>query len=128
MVVSYLAFTPNTDATLFQVSDVVLHALAFTYLTAALWVAHHQGESGLAPALWMLGYAVAIEAIQSTLPERSAEVKDLVVDAVGIGLGLGLYRLLERSLTANARLRRDSRSETAPTDPQCAGSSDRSSD
>ncbi len=51
------------------------------------------GASGAGkPAAWMLAYGIAIELIQSFEPTREAELKDLIVDAIGIALGLGLYR------------------------------------
>ena len=103
-VATYAAFAPEGVPTPFQVSDIILHAFAFTYLTAALWFAHHSGERGWKPALWMMAYGVAIEAIQSFEPTRSAEIKDLVVDAVGIGLGVVIYRAVFTRMFTNARL------------------------
>jgi VanZ family protein len=91
-VATYAAFAPEGVPMPFRVSDIVLHAAAFTYLTAALWFAHHAGGWGWKPAAWMMAYGVAIEFIQSFEPTRSAEIKDLVVDAVGILAGLGVYR------------------------------------
>ena len=89
---TYAAFAPNGVPMPFVVSDVVLHGCAFTYLTAALWFAHHSADRAWKPALWMMAYGIAIELIQSFEPTRDAEFKDLVVDAVGILLGLGVYR------------------------------------
>lgn len=76
----------------FAVSDVLLHAFAFTYLTAALGVAHFPSRRYLVVALWMFGYGVALELIQSQIPPRSAEIKDVLVDVVGIAFGLGAWR------------------------------------
>lgn len=76
------------------ISDVLLHAFAFTYLTAALGLVHYPPARRWPVALWMLCYGVALEVLQSFIPERSAEVKDVIVDAVGIVLGLGLRRLV----------------------------------
>ena len=89
---TYAAFAPHGVPMPFQVSDIILHASAFTYLTAALWFAHHGGDRGWKPAAWMLAYGIAIELIQSFEPTRDAELKDLLVDVVGITLGLALYR------------------------------------
>lgn len=91
-VATYAAFAPAGLPMPFRVSDVLLHAFAFTYLTAALWLAHYSDDRGWKPAVWMIAYGVAIELIQSFEPTRSAELKDLLVDAIGIALGLGLYR------------------------------------
>ena len=40
----------------------------------------------------MLAYGIAIELVQSFEPTRDAELKDVLVDVVGILLGLALYR------------------------------------
>lgn len=90
---TYLALTPAPLDAVFQVSDVVLHALAFTYLTFTLGLAFPR----LGPwrtAGWMLGYGLLLEFLQSFEPERAAEVKDLLVDGVGIALGLAVLRWL----------------------------------
>jgi VanZ family protein len=101
---TYAAFAPDGVPMPFAVSDIVLHACAFTYLTAALWFAHHSADRGWKPALWMMAYGVAIEAIQSFEPTRDAELKDLVVDAVGILLGLAVYRwIVTRLFSARGR-------------------------
>ena len=102
---TYAAFAPQGVPLPFQVSDIILHALAFTYLTAALWLAYHANErEGWRPALWMMAYGVAIEAIQAFEPTRSAEIKDLVVDAFGIGMGILLYRILVSKLVVVPRV------------------------
>jgi VanZ family protein len=95
-IVTFAAFAPEGLPLPFKVSDVVLHAFAFTYLTTALWVAHYHGKPGWKSAGWMLGYGLLIEAVQSFEPTRSAELGDFGVDIVGILLGLGLYRVLLR--------------------------------
>jgi VanZ family protein len=97
---TYAAFAPEGVPMPFRVSDIVLHAAAFTYLTAALWLAHHARDNAWKPAAWMMAYGVAIELIQSLEPTRSAEIKDLVVDAIGILLGVMLYRSVVRRVFA----------------------------
>lgn len=92
IVTTYAAFAPEGVPTPFRISDIVLHAGAFTYLTAALWRAYHATNNGWKPATWMLAYGIAIEVIQSFEPTRTAELKDLFVDVIGIALGLALYR------------------------------------
>jgi len=98
--ITYAAFAPEGIPMPFRISDIVLHAGAFTYLTAALWFAHHATDSGWKPAAWMMAYGIGIELIQSFEPTRSAEFKDLLVDAIGILLGLGLYRFVVTRLFA----------------------------
>jgi len=93
-VATYAAFAPQGVPEPFRISDVVLHAFAFTYLTAALWYVHFGGEAWWKSAAWMFAYGVFIELVQSFEPTRDAEFKDIAVDIVGIALGLVLYRLL----------------------------------
>jgi VanZ family protein len=88
------ALAPKGPPMPFAVSDIVLHAGAFTYLTAALGFAHFEPGRRLNVALWMFGYGLGIEAIQYFIPERSAELKDLFVDGIGIGLGLWVWQSL----------------------------------
>lgn len=96
--VTYLALTPSPPDPVFKISDVILHALAFYLLTGALASAHF--ELRLSPTwIWMLGYGVAIEAVQA-LTGRSPELKDLAVDAAGIAAALVTLRLLPGSLKA----------------------------
>jgi len=93
LVCTWLALTPSPPAAVFRVSDVLLHGLAFSYLTFALGLAHNRlGTATI--ALWMLGYGLLIEVLQSFQPERVAELKDLLVDAAGVAVGLGLLWLL----------------------------------
>jgi VanZ family protein len=101
---TYAAFAPHGVPLPIEVSDVFLHASAFTYLTAALWLAHHDGDRWWKPALAMMAYGIAIEVIQSFEPTRDAEVKDLIVDAFGIGLGVALYRGVVSKLVSVRRV------------------------
>jgi VanZ family protein len=90
---TYLALTPSPPSPMFRVSDIVLHALAFSYLTFALGLAYRSmGRPML--MVWMLGYGMFIEGVQSFETARSAEVKDLLVDVAGIVVGLGVLQLL----------------------------------
>ena len=90
---TYMALAPNPPDAGFEVSDVVLHGLAFSTLTFTLSISHYRCRY-LVPALWMLGYGVVIEVAQSQIPERSAEFKDLLVDVAGILAGMAAVRLV----------------------------------
>jgi VanZ family protein len=90
---TYLAFTPNTEILPPQITDVIAHASAFFYLTMACWFVYYESNGGLAPVLWMAAYGIAIELIQSQLPERTFELKDLAVDAAGITAAWLVYRV-----------------------------------
>ena len=86
-VCTYLAFAPSPPEPVLHVSDVVLHGVAFTYLTFALRLAHRL-QHWWQTALWMLAYGAFIEVMQSFEPSRTAELKDFVVDGIGIAFGL----------------------------------------
>jgi len=97
---TWFALMPEPpDYSVFRLSDVVQHAAAFTYLSLALTMAQLHGTrtpAFLRTFVFMLGYGALLEVIQSFIPERSAEFKDLLVDLVGIGIGLLLARWLAR--------------------------------
>lgn len=101
-VCTWLALIPEPpDNPVFRLGDVVLHAAAFTYLSLALVLA--RGHRNPAPeylktAGFMIGYGVLLEIVQAFIPERSAELKDLLVDALGIAAGLLLARWLARPI------------------------------
>ncbi len=93
---TYLALTPSPPDAVSHFSDVVLHAFAFTVLTFLCAVAHFQ-RGYLYPALWMLAYGIAIEVVQGQIEARTAEFADLMVDAIGIAMGLALVRMFAAS-------------------------------
>ncbi|MEZ5560081.1 MAG: VanZ family protein [Pseudomonadales bacterium] len=99
---TYMAFAPHPPDAVFRISDVVLHGFAFTYLTFALCLAHPAPRWWL-PGLWMLGYGASIEVVQMFEVERSAELKDLMVDLLGILTGLAAARALGPWTRATAR-------------------------
>lgn len=90
----YLAFVPTLpDMSVFTLSDIILHAGGFAYLTFALMLAYPEATP-LRAAAWMFSYGVFIEIVQYFVPERSAELKDLLMDATGFVLGLLVARAL----------------------------------
>lgn len=99
-VCTFLALVPEPpEHPVFRVSDIVLHGGAFVYLTLALVLAQY-GNASLRTAIYvrtfvfMMAYGLFLELVQSFVPERTAEIKDLLVDLAGIGVGLGLARLV----------------------------------
>lgn len=90
---TYMALAPSPPDPGFEVSDIVLHAFAFSYLTLAVGTAY-PSVGAVYVAAWMLGYGAAIEVLQGFGTARHAELKDLLVDAAGILVGLGALRLL----------------------------------
>lgn len=106
-VCTYLALVPDPpDLPVFRLGDVVLHAAAFSYLTLALTLMRHgrdrPGRIYVGAFVGMLGYGIFLEVVQSMIPERSAELKDLLVDLVGIGFGLVLAHLAARPVFETA--------------------------
>jgi VanZ family protein len=87
LVCTWLALTPSPPAGVFQVSDVLLHLFAFVYLTFALGLAQPTLRLRWVAA-WMFAFGVLIEAVQSFQATRAAELKDLLVDGLGIAIGL----------------------------------------
>ena len=97
---TYLALMPGSYPEAIQFPDVVLHVFAFTYLTAALVLAHFDIDRNpltrkfrilWVPATWMLFYSVALEVAQAFTPDRRAEILDLLWDTIGIGVGQVCY-------------------------------------
>lgn len=96
LVISYLALSPAPPPTLDSGWDKLNHLLAFGALgfcacigTGAAWTRWLWGP------LALLGYGVLIELLQSQLPPRSADWRDVLADALGIALGLALAALLQ---------------------------------
>ena len=89
--VGYLALTPAPSPDLSVGWDKANHALAF----AALAFAADKGFGSkrghrVVGALGLLGYGAAIEVAQYFLPPRSCDWHDLVADAAGIAVGIGV--------------------------------------
>jgi len=92
VIATVFALSPKGVPLPFSVTDVALHLFAFVYLSAALGVAYFDANGARWIAFWMLAYGAAIEIIQSFLPSRSAEMKDLLVDVAGIAIGVIVWR------------------------------------
>jgi VanZ family protein len=90
-VASAAALLPGGLPLPIDTTDVVLHSFAFTVLTAALGLGFYEPARWAMPVRWMALYGLALELAQSFLPGRTAELKDLAVDAVGIALGVVLW-------------------------------------
>ncbi len=96
---TYMALAPVDTLPEIDVSDLATHGLAFFVLSLALCAAYFPqvGDNlrqAWRPLLWLLLYGIALELIQALLPTRAAELKDLLVDVIGICSGLLLYRWL----------------------------------
>lgn len=87
-----VAFTANPTGIAAELSGMLAHAAAFTYLAIALCIAHFRTGPVLAAALWMLAFGVAIEVGQTFIPGRYGELLDVAIDGAGILVGCVLYR------------------------------------
>lgn len=102
--VSYNAFAPPEHVTAPALSDVVLHVGAFIGLTGLLLAAYPLVPQWLS-ATALLVYGAGVELVQSQLPLRHAEWKDLAVDGAGIILGFLIYRIVGQRWVQQARAR-----------------------
>lgn len=93
--VSYLLFTPAPEVpSNLPVSDKVVHAAMFAALAvSSRWA----GVGARATALWLAGFAVASECLQSALPiGRTGSVGDVLADMAGVLVGLLVVEGLAR--------------------------------
>lgn len=95
----YLGTLPEVPQPLASVPDTGAHFAAYSVL--GFLAARSAALLGLAPSVvWGWGYAVAhgaaLEVLQSFAPPRRAEVKDLLMDALGAAVGAALSALVRR--------------------------------
>jgi len=91
-VIAWGSLTPGGGGFI-QLPDVLIHGGAYLTLAWLLRRAMAQGApagSVLLPAALAWGYGFLMEGLQAFLPYRSAEVKDLVVNAVGVVVAMVL--------------------------------------
>lgn len=81
---------PEMPAAVVGVSDVVVHGVGYGLLalcaaaTASAWAAARPGVVGM---LYAIGHGVLLELLQRAVPARTAELKDVIVDAAAALLG-----------------------------------------
>lgn len=89
----YIALEPDPDLKLdFDGGDKLLHALGFVCLTGWWGNVFRSPKARWLAAAACLAYGALVEVLQAFDPPRSADVLDLLADAVGIGLGVTLLR------------------------------------
>lgn len=95
--VTVLAFLPNYDnlPAAISFSDLLNHAFAFGVLFVLFKLAHPSFLTKQV-LLFLLIYAVWIEAVQSFLPTRYASLSDIVADGVGLFIGYLLLLLFQK--------------------------------
>ncbi|MEO7072241.1 MAG: VanZ family protein [Rhodanobacter sp.] len=87
----YIALEPDPDLQLnFRGGDKVLHAVGFAGLMGWWGNVFRQRRDRLIAASGCLVYGALVEVLQAFDPPRSADVLDLLADAVGIAIGLAL--------------------------------------
>lgn len=99
--ISWAATTSAQIAGADRLSDKLLHALAFAGLAALAHAAFPARRQFAVAIGGLLAYGFAIELVQSRLPYRSYELRDLLADAVGLG-GYVLASLVVGRLSRSA--------------------------
>lgn len=101
---AYLGLAPRLDLPASRIDrvDLIGHLLASALLAALLseWLTGRPSlrRSTLAGAALAAALGVVIEAIQLLVPQRSAEIADLVADLVGAGAGAWAYGIVRARL------------------------------
>jgi VanZ family protein len=100
-VTCWFAFTPHPPGLQFQDADKVQHFIAFSSLTLVACLSQAPGvRQAVVAALGMLMFGIFIELVQSQLPTRTADIRDVIADSMGIAGGLLFLWLLRRFLPA----------------------------
>ena len=89
---SFLALAPSHHADVGPSGDVWKHAVAFTYLTLALDGVYFRQRSFWIPVVILSAYGLGIEIVQIFLPTRYFQPSDMLVDILGICLGIVIGR------------------------------------
>lgn len=86
----WLSLTPQENSVQGDHGDKLAHATAYAVLggLAVLSTRKQRGRLGLLLAVALLGFL--LEAVQSTLPERTASLLDGAANLVGIAAGWGI--------------------------------------
>ncbi len=82
-----------------SLSDKSIHFIAFAVLTLLLRFAY--SITWFQTFLLLFVYAVFIEFSQFFTPNRSAELLDIVADAIGVGIGLLFYPFTKRLIMSD---------------------------
>ncbi|WP_020676094.1 VanZ family protein [Geopsychrobacter electrodiphilus] len=91
---SYLGLIPSLPQALEGYSDKALHSLGYLALFLSCSLAYHQRFSWKLIFAALLGYSVMIEVIQHFIPHRQFSLLDILANAFGLTLGLGLSFIL----------------------------------
>lgn len=97
-VITWASLIPSSQVPGPQVSDIVMHLLGYAVLAALFTLAQRQPRPVLTAAA-IIGWGIVLEIAQGVGGLRSAEVKDVIVDAVGALFGVLSVMLVRRWLT-----------------------------
>ena len=100
---SWLAFSPHPPSVADLGWDKANHFPAFGTLASIGMQCFAAGP----PRRWivlavLLAYGVLIELVQSQIPGRDAEARDVLADMIGASIGVALHALLVRVITPRA--------------------------
>lgn len=96
VLISRLAVLPSSSVNTAAFSDKVLHFLAFYLLSLLVDFAFPKTSFNAFKIVFLLGYGIAIELVQSFFPYRSCSFADIVADSTGIAVYLFSIPLLKR--------------------------------
>ena len=91
---SYLGMTPAPPAIIQTLSDKLLHAVGYLMLYLSCSIAYPLPSHVGRKLLGLLGYSILIEILQNSIPHRGFSLLDILANALGLLLGLGLSLLL----------------------------------
>ncbi|UXH79613.1 VanZ family protein [Roseateles amylovorans] len=96
-VISWLAFSPHPPQGADLGWDKANHFAAFgTLAVVGLQCLRPSGNRRWAVLTGLLAYGILIEWVQSHVPGRDADARDVVADMIGAALGVGVHLLLTR--------------------------------
>ena len=90
---TWFALVPVPPKLVFEMGDVLRHWGAFVWLGFSFRLAFARLGAARA-AGWLLGYGALLEILQAFGGTRVGELRDLLVDVVGIGTGLLAFWLI----------------------------------
>lgn len=83
-------------------ADKVYHLFAYAWLALLPFAVFRDRGAALGTALAMFGLGLALELLQSLIPGRFASAADMLANALGVGLGIGLARSFGHPRDRNA--------------------------
>ena len=92
--VTYLSVMPSVETPGFELSDKVLHFLA--YLGVSAWAYFGFPKASWKLALMVLLWGIGIELVQWQLPTRAFELLDILANSLGALAGWQIMKMLQR--------------------------------